>query len=1395
MSEDPAASAGPPVSVAELAERLFAGLDAAWGGLLGETERPEAVEAGHLAALEALHALVARDPGPAPADLELRLAQSGDRLEERARTSFRDDAASPDRQARRAAVVRAQARILRRLTRWTARRPDADELLFLLLEIEAMEERLGGEGARETAISRRLEELRQAVVARHVDDVLRRADDPSRRDAPVPGAAPTSGDFGADAALASFRLAREFESSRSELRRERAAAVARGREGEVLERLDEMDERLAAAQVEAARRGSEFLAGVDSAADLDAARRAASLLADEIDEARLAAFDLGRTADPVHLRRLAEQGRRFARELRPARALAARLAATGEAEAVDRAASLDRHQRRLQRLSRRLGDVADDRVMGQRLENVFGRRGLRRWDTAIFWLIVVLLGLIVVNYYRDPDPERVVQGIGVDWAFWVDTVICSILLYDFLVRLVLHPSRLRFFARRFLTDFLPSLPLGLLAILHHGIPNYRLVIVAPRVLRVLRLLQPLVRVGRLALFFTRALDRLVERNAWFLNRNILFFSRPDGEPGEHVLTKRMRDLDGWIRRDTDALFEQLEDPAATEMAHWRADFIGLALRTEPCYAAVASRVLDAASAARDLDVDDVSRYLRSLDGRQVAGLIGAEFAESVTSSLRLFRLPGLRRLPVVRFVLGPTGAPDPLETTARLGHVLGDALAFGQRTINWFADLYGTITGAQFLDRLGMQLVKATANPAKRVAVALIVVGSLWLFISVVDARGQLDGVLAAARRFVTIPLLVVGIACAIPLVLGLWFRRIAGQAVDFYDRVAEAQFLALTEIEKEKTAPEDLGFLAERVLLPELRLEARGGDAAPEAREALSRAALGGPEGLREIMSEKVEGLDLSVCRTMLLFYREYIDGAFFHRNDTKIANLLVGNLTLENVRRHRLRFDRKRRRRLEALDIGRGRGGVTGPFVWFNFITHSVAQQTARLIIEYNQHAIPLAELEDADAEDREIHDGWLARRARLSAARASGDASAVAAEVVDGSRGTLTFRSTFFDSLHFLTSDPERDEEVRVRYGDRIADILVEDREHLVRGVFGTFPMHDLPREKRIFNPYVFYGRYASRGRIFLAPFSLAFFALRLLRLAARRVIAVIRDVIDPDARPLEASTVRADFDVARRKIHRMRRPVVMEAVRLRAELDVEYLGLSLPGRDDIELPENMLTEDLHFLDASEREWEEFRDMRSRVQARLRLLSEFLRERLGEVGALESWLVARSPGVARHPGASLRALTTAFACDHEDVAGFLEARAGLRRFVARHADREPEGRLLTLALVRRKGLAERLRAVESIAVPEGGWTEERRGRIVEAMLRAGTAGEEDLEAVEREVGRGGDPEARVLEVLGEVAAQPSAWTEQIAAVRTLQCLGMLDLRGYERLIRALGRYPEGA
>ena len=50
---------------------------------------------------------------------------------------------------------------------------------------------------------------------------------------------------------------------------------------------------------------------------------------------------------------------------------------------------------------------------------------------------------------------------------------------------------------------------------------------------------------------------------------------------------------------------------------------------------------------------------------------------------------------------------------------------------------------------------------------------------------------------------------------------------------------------------------------------------------------------------------------------------------------------------------------RTIDRLDLSRAGGLFGGPYLWFNYITRLLVQETALLILDYNRHAVPLDRL----------------------------------------------------------------------------------------------------------------------------------------------------------------------------------------------------------------------------------------------------------------------------------------------------------------------------------------------------------------------------------------------------------------------------------------------------
>ena len=97
----------------------------------------------------------------------------------------------------------------------------------------------------------------------------------------------------------------------------------------------------------------------------------------------------------------------------------------------------------------------------------------------------------------------------------------------------------------------------------------------------------------------------------------------------------------------------------------------------------------------------------------------------------------------------------------------------------------------------------------------------------VVSALSSLIPVLAqfsaTVEKLFAWPLIVLGGICLAVFGLGRWFRQIAGEATEFYSRVAEAQFMAATARLKRRSSDRQYAALQARVIDPELKLAGNG--------------------------------------------------------------------------------------------------------------------------------------------------------------------------------------------------------------------------------------------------------------------------------------------------------------------------------------------------------------------------------------------------------------------------------------------------------------------------------------------------------------------------------------------------------------------------------------------
>jgi len=281
-------------------------------------------------------------------------------------------------------------------------------------------------------------------------------------------------------------------------------------------------------------------------------------------------------------------------------------------------------------------------------------------------------------------------------------------------------------------------------------------------------------------------------------------------------------------------------------------------------------------------------------------------------------------------------------------------------------------------------------------------------------------------------------------------------------------------------------------------------------------------------------------------------------------------------------------------------------------------------------------------------------------------------------------------------------------------------------------------------------------------------------RSLRLLGR----FVRDVLDPTVGNLETITEADPYPVAVRKIHRMRKPVFLECLRMRAQFDPEYLGVLLPGcpSPDRQVTSTPVEEDLQLVDADPGLKQEFRELAGR---RRRQMSGF-RRLLDELGE------------SRFSAESLRAMAIAYTIDYRRVRSRVEAVDGLRQALdeaalcASRSWRRPlravwckwriAGKLARLwrqPAFAATGPRQRKLLVELIC--------RRRGPLLAALC---------------EVARGGDStdiEADARDTLLAVARDPATWSRQLVVLRAVQTLSVLDLKTYHELVFELGEYDQ--
>lgn len=1009
----------------------------------------------------------------------------------------------------------------------------------------------------------------------------------------------------------------------------------------------------------------------------------------------------------------------------------------------------------LRKLAKRLHRAACDRELSLRVEKVLTRRGATILETVSLTLLVLLFALLVLESFVPPS-----------WAqafVWFDAGICLFFIVEFAFKFSLSPARSSWFLRNALTDLLPALPAALLFLNIPNIPAQNEVVFV-RALRFLRIayfaryiqaLRPLLRLFRLVLFMVRGMDSLVLRFSSLLNHDFVFFEDgkavraevPVEDPRSDVFRAQRREQvllsDMRMRRSSGVLVERARD---------------LCTRLETA-APVGVHPRQVLSSAREVSVDSVIERLHAARPEEVSFWIVEADVRALDRIVRVINAPVIRSLPFIRKLRTEERAESPEERIVDLGRRVANWLESWRDRILFFGDLHGILTGPQILDRVATAMV----NASKRPAVRLLLFGGLFLLVRMLI--GSTSGLGKFLESFVATPLLVLGSVCLAVLWLGRWLKRIAGEAAETLKRTSEAHFIGLLELQKRREEETDTGFLAQRVFRWEMKPE--------EAHWALCHEVQHIRTGSPWTGEVPREGIRNDITRVALL-YLHFLDGAILHETDVKTSEQLLANLSLENIRSDHLAYTRRDRKRLRRLSLGEG-SIFSGPYVWFRCITESVALETAKRVIDYNRNCLTKAAYETASPGQRARMDAWMAKRGAGEGAR----------DLETGSWAGTRFLTTEFNALDFTAPDAVREEHIQRVFGDEILELLRTDRSRMIREIFGTRPLHKLPRSRRVLNFYALYIRRLSRGRILLLPIFWLLGVLRAVRTGSVQTWSIVREILAPEKAARERESGRAPFSVALRKIHRMKAPGLLEAMHMRVAFDPAYCGAPVVWSESWSHEEDSeLERDLDFLAMKEHDREELRLEAERVRRRVDACHFRMRE-LPELGEPVDELDRRF---------GERAVTIAYATDRRNLKTLLEAVDWFEKTLPSFEAPETRVRASRVAgcvLWLMRGCRPH---------PVTSWlAKHMASRRVSRRARRNfiAAYQTDRKGVRRTVDvwldlpGGTSPTARGLEIARQTYRGHGEVSRELAALRAVQSLSVLDVRNYRKLVFWLGNY----
>ncbi len=631
----------------------------------------------------------------------------------------------------------------------------------------------------------------------------------------------------------------------------------------------------------------------------------------------------------------------------------------------------------LKQLRKRTRGTLQDLRLQQSVEGVFGRFLVTWWErlnlVLVFAFAFVLITETILEWRGGMTPER-------EQVFaWLDLFICLPFLIDFFVKMFLSDDRWLYFKRHWLIDFVAAIPFGFFlqsSMFAQEVGLFRILrfLRLGTMARYLRLLRPLIRLARMFVFVIKASDNLVLRHANLFNQQILLFEpeeEQDAESKARQVFRRLRAQSRLRIQEVTPLLtlEQFERRAALGI-----DFLQRILPTFKTMPDI--RVARVSRTKKVIRLESLVQKLTDMTPDSFVDQFGQPLADSIKRYVRLFRVPIIRRLPIIRDLLREqeqSSAAVAALACQHLGALLQRFLDFAYL----LADLHGTVSGPMFLDRLGTTIVTATYGPTKRLIQFSLLFFLLQLIFWGIARSPFLINIAEKIGRNLGYPVLILGGICSIPLLLGLWLQRLAKQSTRVAERIVEAQFIGQTRSIKYANQRKDMRFICERVIAPEIEL--RGLDNRPtlspdndaEMPDHQSDGKLqltqGEPTFINQMFDQQGrlaitnhfrDDDEMRFIDRVERLYDDYLQGAFFHRNDVLTSTHLSGNLAIENMLRTDASSLTNNRKQIRRLDLTQAGGVFGGPYLWFLYLTRSITQSTSDLILDYNRHASRLAD-----------------------------------------------------------------------------------------------------------------------------------------------------------------------------------------------------------------------------------------------------------------------------------------------------------------------------------------------------------------------------------------------------------------------------------------------------